>query len=272
MNSFQEPLTHESYHLSNGRTLSYAVAGARTGYPVVVHHGTPGSRLFASLLSEVAKEKGVKLVVPDRPGYGRSSPPPANWTWRDWQQDLSELLQEQSIDTAAVLGFSGGGPFALAASTSDWVSRIALVSSVIPPARNGLAKLSVVPFALRLLFRSSSVVARVRGPNSVVSQYTDKSVSTRVARQIATDFQEALRQNAKAVARENRSLARASFDPDEVTVPLQAYHGTEDSNTPIGPVRTLVSQTEGELVSAESDHLGTLLERKAEILEWLQSE
>ena len=272
MNKFQENLTQAHHQLSDGRFLSYAVAGAHTGDPLVVHHGTPGSRLFASLLSEDAKENGMKLVVPDRPGYGRSSPPPADWTWRDWQQDLSALFQQESIDTAAVLGFSGGGPYALAASTSDWASRIALVSSVIPPARNELTKLSAVPFALRLFFRISKGLVKVRGPNSVVAQYTDESVSNRVARQIATDFREALRQNAKAVARENRSLARASFDPDEVAVPLRAYHGIEDSNTPIGPVQTFVSQTEGELVSTESDHLGTLLERLPEILEWLQRE
>lgn len=272
MNKFQESLTHENHHLLDGRNLSYAVAGAQTGTPLVVHHGTPGSRLFASLLSEVAKEKGVKLVVPDRPGYGRSSPPPSDWTWRDWQQDLAALFQEESIDNSAVLGFSGGGPFALAAGTSDWATRIALVSSVIPPARSGLAKLSTIPFALRVLFRLSSVVAKVRGPNSVVSQYTDMPVSTSVARQIAADFQEALRQNAKAVARENRSLATATFDPDEVTVPLKAYHGSDDSNTPISSVETFVSQTEGELVSTESDHLGTLLKFMPEILEWLKSE
>jgi len=270
MNTLRDTLTHENQLLPDGRNLSYVVAGAQFGDPLVVHHGTPGSRLFAALFSEAAKEKGMKLVVPDRPGYGRSSPPPADWLWWDWQQDLSVLMQQESIERASVLGFSGGGPYALAASTSEWASRIALVSSAIPPARNGLTKLSGIPFALRLLFWVSGLLVKIRGPESLVSQYTAESVSNTVARRVAIDFQEGLRQNGKAVARENRSLARASFDPDELTVPLLAVHGTEDSNTPIGPVRTFVSRTAGEMVSTESDHLGTLLERMPEILEWLQ--
>ena len=69
-------LSTDACTLSDGRTLSYATGGDPDGFPVVVHHGTPGSRLFGALLSEPAIEAGVRLLVPDRPGYGRSSPPP----------------------------------------------------------------------------------------------------------------------------------------------------------------------------------------------------
>jgi pimeloyl-ACP methyl ester carboxylesterase len=86
---------------------------------VVVRHGIPGLRLFAALLADVAADAGVRLLVPDRPGYGRFSPPPDGWTWWDWLTDLSTVLDAESVEWTAVLGFSGGGPFALAAATGD---------------------------------------------------------------------------------------------------------------------------------------------------------
>ena len=262
-------LSTDACTLPDGRTLSYATGGDPDGLPVVVHHGTPGSRLFGALLSEPAAETGVRLLVPDRPGYGRSSAPPAEWSWEEWPADLAELLDAESVDRAGTLGFSGGGPFALAAASDDRVARVGLVSSVVPPAENALATLASVPFALRAMFRLSKAVASLSGPNAVVSQYTDRSVSDAVGEAVAADFHEALDRGARAVERENRAFASASLDPGGLDVPVRAWHGTTDENTPISPVQTLVDAVDGTLETAEADHLGTLLDRRRAALEWV---
>ncbi|MFB6161403.1 MAG: alpha/beta fold hydrolase, partial [Haloferacaceae archaeon] len=132
-------LTTRTCSLPDGRTLAYAVAGDPDGAPVVAHHGTPGSRLFAALLAAAARETGVRLVVPDRPGYGRSDPPPDGWSWADWPAAFEALAAAESLDRVAALGFSGGGPFALAAGTRDRTTRVALVSALAPPTAGGLA-------------------------------------------------------------------------------------------------------------------------------------
>ncbi|QWC19073.1 alpha/beta hydrolase [Halorubrum sp. 2020YC2] len=261
-------LSTDARILSDGRTLAYATAGDPDGRPVVVHHGTPGSRLFGALLSAPATAAGVRVLVPDRPGYGRSSPPPAEWSWGDWGDDVGELLDWESVDRAGVLGFSGGGPFALAAADNDRVARTGLVSSVVPPAENALATLAAVPFALRAAFRISKALASVAGPDAVVSQYTDRSLSESVADAVAADFHEALARGAGAVERENRAFASASFDPGPAGVPLRAWHGTGDENTPLAPVRSLVGERGGTLETVEADHLGTLLDRRRAALEW----
>ena len=146
--------------LSDGRTVAYAVAGDSDGVPILVHHGTPGCRLFASLLTDAARDVGARLIVPDRPGYGRSSPPPTDWTWTDWRRDCDELLAAESVDSAATLGFSGGGPFALATAASERTTRVGLVSAVVPPLDGRLATLARLPFAIRLLFRLTDVAAQ----------------------------------------------------------------------------------------------------------------
>ena len=262
-------LSTDACTLPDGRTLSYATGGDPDGFPVVVHHGTPGSRLFGALLSPPAAEVGVRILVPDRPGYGRSSSPPDEWSWENWPADLGALLDAESVGQAGALGFSGGGPFALAAASDDRVTRVGLVSSVVPPAENALATLASVPFALRAMFRISGVVASISGPSAVVSQYTDRSVSDAVAEAVAADFHEALAPGARAVERENRAFASASLDPDSVDAPVRAWHGTSDENTPISPARSLVDAVDGTLETVEADHLGTLLDRRAAALEWV---
>jgi pimeloyl-ACP methyl ester carboxylesterase len=264
-------LSTETHTLPDGRTLAYTTSGASDGIPVVAHHGTPGSRLFAAVLSDAAAEEGVKLIVPDRPGWGRSSPPPAEWLREHWARDLTDLLRTKSIDRAAVLGFSGGGPFALAAAASDWTTRLGTVSTVVPPADNGLVKLTKIPFAMRILFRFSTVIASMRGPETVVRQYTDRSVSKQVAQAIAEDFHEAFRQGTKAVAREHRAFATGSVDGSGLPVPVKAWHGTRDENTPLAPVRALVDDSDGALVTSTTDHLGTLLDQQRSVFRWLSS-
>ncbi|WP_248897007.1 alpha/beta fold hydrolase [Haloplanus halobius] len=266
-------LSTETCPLSDGRTLAYTTGGDPDGVPVVAHHGTPGSRLFAALLSAAAADTGVRLLVPDRPGYGRSSSPPRDWTWWAWQHDLTELLRSESIRRAGVMGFSGGGPFAIAAADSDWASRLALVSTVVPPADTALVRLSRVPFAVRLLFRAAKVLAAIRSePKAIVEQYTDRSVSAAVARAVADDFHEALRQGARAVARENRSFATDALEPRRLSLPVHAWHGTQDTNTPLSPVRAVMHDVDGRLSTTETDHLGTLLDCRRDVFEWLSAE
>lgn len=255
--------------LPDGRTLAYATAGDPDGTPVLVHHGTPGSRLFAALLDTAAAEVGVRLVVPDRPGYGRSSPPPDGWTWTDWRADCEALLAAESIDRAASLGFSGGGPFALATAAGDRTTRVGLVSALVPPLEGDLATLARIPYAIRLVFRLTGVAERVIGPDVVLDQYTDRDVTDEVAAAVAVDFHEALAQGARAPARENRLFTTTDFDVSPPAVPVRAWHGIRDENTPLNPLRTFVRKADGRVLTRDADHLGTLLDARRDALAWL---
>ncbi|WP_254822767.1 alpha/beta fold hydrolase [Haloglomus halophilum] len=252
----------------DGRTLTYAVAGDPGGVPVVAHHGTPGSRLFAALLAEPARERGIRLLVPDRPGFGGSDPPSPDYRPGTI---LRPLLDAESLDSAPVLAFSGGGTAALAAARDDQVTRVALVAGAVPDAESPLDSLARVPFGLRALFRVSGAVARLRGPEAVVGQYTDRDVPERVAERVAADFHEGLRQGARATAREFRRDDAAIVDAGAVDVPLRAWHGRHDENVPLEPVRAFVTAADGELTVLDADHLGTLLDARADALEWLAS-
>lgn len=269
MRDRRSDLSASECSLSDGRTLAYTTGGDPNGDPVVVHHGTPGSRLFGAICSEPAASEGVRLIVPDRPGYGRSTPPPSDWSWVDWRADLHELLDSEGISQAPLIGFSGGGPFAVAAATGRRTTRLGLVSAVIPPANNGLARLSRIPFALQILFGLSKPLARVRGPEAIVRQYTNQSVSETTARSVSDEFHEALRQGPRAVVRETRMFADSAIDSPPSNVPVRAWHGTRDTNTPGKPVQSFLDDIDGTFVPIQNDHLGTFLTCRRGVFEWI---
>ncbi|OJD15779.1 hypothetical protein AJ78_03997 [Emergomyces pasteurianus Ep9510] len=98
---------------SNPRTLSYAEYGPPTGFPLLFFHGYPSSRLEAASLTPVAHRLHLRIIAPDRPGFGRSTHQPKRRIM-DWPADVRALADHLGLARFAVLGGSGGGPYALA--------------------------------------------------------------------------------------------------------------------------------------------------------------
>ena len=119
--------------LSDGRMLGYADYGARDGIPVIALHGTPGSRFMFQLADGAARDRGLRLIAPERPGYALSSEQPGR-SLADWPNDVGELADELGIGRFAVAGVSGGGAHgaACAAILKSRISAAALVSPVGP--------------------------------------------------------------------------------------------------------------------------------------------
>lgn len=103
--------------LDGGRTLHVWEGGEPHGVPVVFHHGTPSGRLQAVLGAESAHRQGVRLVSFNRPGYGRSTDTPPSLA--SVGPDTLRVAEALGIDDFAVLGVSGGGPYAIATGLAD---------------------------------------------------------------------------------------------------------------------------------------------------------
>ncbi len=98
--------------MGDGRILAYIDIG-EPGWPCVVFfHGTPASRLRIGYLEERFLAEGVRVVSPERPGYGRSSPQPGR-SMADWPADVAMLLDSLGVDTFVAAGHSSGGPYAV---------------------------------------------------------------------------------------------------------------------------------------------------------------
>jgi pimeloyl-ACP methyl ester carboxylesterase len=82
------------------------------GFPVMYFHGTASSRLEACLLKRLTAHN-LKLIAIDRPGYGLSTYK-LRKSIQDVNGDLNFLADHLDITQFSVLGWSGGGVFALA--------------------------------------------------------------------------------------------------------------------------------------------------------------
>lgn len=99
--------------LSDGRHLVYSEYGAPHGKPIFFFHGWPGARLQGQLADRPAKVLNVRLISADRPGFGLSDFQPGR-SILDWPKDVLELADQLGFPQFAVLGLSGGAPYALA--------------------------------------------------------------------------------------------------------------------------------------------------------------
>ena len=98
--------------LPDGRTLAFTDLGAPAGPVVFYFHGAPTSRLDLAPFDADLRARGVRVIAPDRPGYGGSSPQPGR-RLVDWPADVTALADHLGLDRFAVLGLSSGGPYAV---------------------------------------------------------------------------------------------------------------------------------------------------------------
>ncbi len=96
-----------------GRELDVLVDGLGRGIPLVFHGGTPSAATEFPLLNEAAAAAGATLVTYSRPGYATSSPREGR-SVADVTDDVTTILDHLELDRFVTLGWSGGGPHALA--------------------------------------------------------------------------------------------------------------------------------------------------------------
>jgi pimeloyl-ACP methyl ester carboxylesterase len=136
--------------LPDGRRVACAEYGDPGGLPVLALHGTPGSRLMFALADRAARERGVRLIAPERPGYGLSDYRHSE-SLAQIAEDLSAVADLYEVDRFAVIGVSGGGPYAVAAAAA-MPDRISLLALVAPIGEVADVQLRLSRFQ-RLLFR-----------------------------------------------------------------------------------------------------------------------
>ncbi len=120
---------------SDGRTLEVHEAGDPTGFPIVHHHGTPGSGLLYAPWST----PGARVIGYDRAGYGGSTRDPGR-TIASVADDIAAIADALGLDRFATWGISGGGPHALACAAllGDRVTAVASLAGVAPYPADGL--------------------------------------------------------------------------------------------------------------------------------------
>jgi pimeloyl-ACP methyl ester carboxylesterase len=215
-------------------------------------HGTPGSRFQYLSQMDVAARKGVRLIAPDRPGYGHSAYDPAR-TYESWASDVGQLADHIEVDHFAVLGASGGGSNAAGCARylGDRLVGCAIVSGNAPPEAN--VSQDALLRTNRMLMRLAPMTPRLtsvmlgaglrrvqRAPDKGLEWMTrslpdcDARVLGRpdVRRAVLDDLARPLSPTAgKAAVQDIRLELRPwGFRLRDIAVPVHIWHGDLDRN------------------------------------------
>jgi pimeloyl-ACP methyl ester carboxylesterase len=110
------PLNDSVLRLADGRALAYAEWGDASGSPVLFVHGSFHSRIWCPD-EEATTGAAVRLIVPDRPGYGRSDPQLGH-TLDGWAADVEQLADALDLGRFALVGWSAGGIYVAACAAT----------------------------------------------------------------------------------------------------------------------------------------------------------
>jgi pimeloyl-ACP methyl ester carboxylesterase len=97
----------------DGRSLDVALDGPADGRPLLFHVGTPSAGILYPPLVELGSARGLRHISYSRPGYGRSDRLPGR-SVADCVADVEAVLRELGVERFLTVGWSGGGPHALA--------------------------------------------------------------------------------------------------------------------------------------------------------------
>jgi len=131
------------HRLPDGRRIGYAEYGAPNGLPAIALHGTPGCRYMFALTDSAARARGLRIIAPERPGYGLSDIHHFD-TLAETAHDVEAIADALGLDRFALIGVSGGGPHAVAAAglLKQRVLRMALIAPVGPIAGSAHIRMS----------------------------------------------------------------------------------------------------------------------------------
>src|SRR5258707_10518119 len=99
--------------LPGGAAVAFQEYGDANGVPVVFCHGWPSSCSMARLTDEPARELGIRIISPDRPGISGSSLQPDR-KLSDWPRVVERIVGHLGVCEFRVLAISGGAPYAYA--------------------------------------------------------------------------------------------------------------------------------------------------------------
>jgi pimeloyl-ACP methyl ester carboxylesterase len=253
---------HHDVRLRDGRKLAFTEHGSPSGPPIIYCHGVPSSRVEGDLIVDGATvgALGLRVIVPDRPGVGYSQPQPHRRII-DWPNDVADLADALALERFAVVGSSGGSPYA-AACGALIPSRVRVVgilgglapgdapdvlSSMSGPLRMMFRLGRIAPGAVRVLFQLNLRAVRRGGERAgermaAWAPEPDRVLLRRpeVSRRFMACFEEACRQGTAGPALDVRLIARPwGFDLAAVKVPVLLWHGELDGNVPVAAGRFL---------------------------------
>ncbi len=291
MNNRERTILTES-----GREVRIFEAGKPDGVPILVHSGTPGSRLLSPKWIEDALSRGIRLIGYDRPGYGGSTTFPGR-SVASAAEDVAAIAIALNLDRLAIWGHSGGGPHALACAAlqPDLVLAAAALASPAPYEADeldwlaGMGESNIAEFGAALEGRNALepfIEAEAPGlltadPESL--HHALRSLLSPVDADVLTgDFVADLINNIIEGIKERRDgwvdddiafTKHWGFDLGQIHIPVMLLHGKQDRFVPFSHGEWLSNRIPGvdARILPGDGHITLVVSRISEVHTWLMS-
>jgi pimeloyl-ACP methyl ester carboxylesterase len=246
--------TTENYlKLPDGRRLCYAEYGDPTGQPIFVFHGNPNSRLLWGVIPGSPFLPNIRLIAPDRPGFGQTDFVKGVTTIENWPNDIVALADSLGIEKFFVFAPSGGGPFALSCAWKipERLTSVGIFASVGPlnpeteknlaaPIRMMWTKAPKLPGLFKLQMKMFAWLARkftklyIKMILKELSE-TDRKVYERlnIAELIRTDRNEGYRQRGIGTWYDAMIPGNWPIPLNEIKTKVYLWQGEEDISVPL---------------------------------------
>ena len=276
----------------DGRALEAVEEGDPDGTLVVFHHGSPGAAVPFEPFDRAAAERGIRLVTISRAGFGESSRDEGR-SVASAAADAAALADHLGAERFLTMGWSGGGPHALACAAllSDRVRAAATIAGVAPYDAQGLDWTAGMgennqieyplaardPDELLTWMRPQAEALGAVEPNeivtelrSVISEVDEAEVSGALGELMATSFHRAFRAGPWGWFDDDLAFVRPwGFELSSIGVPVSVWQGRQDLMVPFAHGEWLVEHipTARSRLRPEHGHLSLAVGSMGEILD-----
>jgi pimeloyl-ACP methyl ester carboxylesterase len=239
--------------LKDGRDVELLTAGIKSKSAILFHHGTPGSTLTWQDWLPVVQELGGFAISYSRPGYGNSSRHEGR-TVLDNSNDIKQILDHFGIEKVVSIGWSGGGPHALADTTlSQNVASISIAGVGEYTAKDlnfleGMGEENHIEFGAAMQGKTeietwmkehSGEMATVTGEQLIeafgglIGEADKRSYTPKVADSGAEDFRHALSKGYYGWMDDDLAFVQHwGFDITKIEKPIELWQGDDDFMVP----------------------------------------
>ena len=256
-----------SITLPDGRSLD--IVDAAGDKPVLLfHHGTPGSGRPVRAMQRAAENAGLRLVTYSRAGYGGSSRK-AGRSVADVAADMEALLDALGAERCVTVGWSGGGPHALAmgALLPERTAGVVSIAGIAPYGARGIdfmagmGEQNVVEFSASLAgeetlrpsleadaeqLADTDAAGMIEGMATLLPQVDRDHLTDEFGEDLAANFNEGLRNGVDGWVDDDLAFTGPwGFDLASITVPVAIWQGSEDLMVPYAHGQWLATHVPG---------------------------
>lgn len=259
--NYQNESSFKTISLKSGHNVSYSEYGPKSGHPLFYCHNVFGSRRQVLPFYKVLHDRGIRLIVPERPGYGHSTFS-QNRSVLNWVEDLDEILSQLTIDRYSIMGFGAGSNYAAAtaARAKTKPEHLVLVSPLPEITEKNIREMpgivrhssNLIRFSRRLSMLIMDYVIK-RGPYEYYQRLLAENPDIDTLLSQIPDLYsvliecwlDATRQGSKTLLKEIEIYSKPwEFDLKEIQCPTTIWHGSLDLTIPPAGINDLAASIE----------------------------